>query len=360
MRLFLAEGAEKQSFLRIFLKIKKRMIRIIETQPDDANFHWFEDLPSLLYTAQELVFKRSESLNKAFLKTCFVLFKNDEPQARIALYDNPHLYYDNKKAVCLGNYECVNDAMISQNILEVAIKAAKKLNAEYVIGPMNGSTWDTYRFSLHHDAPNIFLEPYHHLYYNEQFQTVGFELISRYFSSEDTDLKHDFPRVLETEKAFRAEGVTFKNIGEVDFERELGRLYDFNLSAFQTNFLYTPISKTDFISKYAPVKSIIDSQFLIIAEDKNQALIGFFFCLPDFANTTEKSLVIKTIARHPAPQWRGLGHVIGNFIYKNAVQNGYQSIIHAFMMEDGYSKTISKNYSGQPFKNYGLYGLNID
>lgn len=335
-------------------------MKIIETQPDDANFHWFENLPLSLYTAEQLAFKKSEGINRAFLKTCFVLLKNDEPQARIALYDNPYLYYKNKKAACIGNYECVNDATISKKILETAIKAAKKLNAEYIIGPMNGSTWDTYRFSLHHDAPNIFLEPYHHLYYNEQFKTVGFGLVSRYFSSKDVDLNYDFPHVLEAEKTFRAQGVSFKNIGKADFEHELGRLYDFNLSAFQTNFLYTPISKTDFISKYAPVKSIIESDFLIVAEDKNQSLIGFFFCLPDFANTTEKSsLVIKTIARHPAPEWRGLGHVIGNFIYKNAIKNGYQSIIHAFMMEDGYSKAISQNYSGRVYKNYGLYGMEL-
>jgi len=335
------------------------MIQIIKTMPKDKHFHYFEKLPSSLYSTQQLSFKQSEGINNAFLKSCFVLLKDGEPQARVALYDNPYLYYKGKKAVCLGNYECVNDLGISQQLLKKAIETAKKLGAEYIIGPMNGSTWDSYRFSLNHDAPNIFLEPYHHLYYNEQFQAVGFELISRYFSSKDTDLKHDFPRVLEAEKSFRAQGVVFKNVKKADFERELGRLYDFNLSAFQTNFLYTPISKTDFINKYAPVKSIIQSDFLIIAEDDKADLIGFFFCLPDFANPREKSLVIKTIARHPDKRWRGLGHVIGNLIYRNAVKQGYQSIVHAFMMEDGYSKTISKNYSGAPYKNYGLYGLEI-
>ena len=168
------------------------MLRIIETMPNDKYFHWFKSLLLALYTPQQSAFKQSEGINKAFLKNCFVLIKNGIPQARVALYDNPHLYYKGRKAVCLGNYECVNDALISQKILQKAIEEAKTLGAEYIIGPMNGSTWDNYRFSLHHDTPNIFLESYHHLYYNEQFRAVGFELISRYFSSKDTDLKHDY------------------------------------------------------------------------------------------------------------------------------------------------------------------------
>ncbi|MGB0862906.1 MAG: hypothetical protein ACPG19_07665 [Saprospiraceae bacterium] len=335
------------------------MINIIRTMPDDKYFHWFERLLLSLYTPQQSALKQSEGINKAYLESCLVLIENGVPKARVALYDNPHLYYKGKKAICLGNYECVNDTVVSQQILQEAIEAAKKLDAEYIIGPMNGSTWDSYRFSLHHDVPNIFLEPYHHLYYNEQFRAIGFELISQYFSSKDTNLKHDFPHVLEAEKAFRARGVVFKNVEKIDFEKELGRLYDFNLLAFQANFLYTPISKTDFINKYTPVKSIIHSDFLIIAEDERANLIGFFFCLPDFENKEEKSLVIKTIARHSGKQWRGLGHVIGNLIYRNAVKQGYQSIIHAFMMKNGYSKTISKNYSGQPYKHYGLYGMVI-
>jgi hypothetical protein len=96
-----------------------------------------------------------------------------------------------------------------------------------------------------------------------------------------------------------------------------------------------------------------------LAEDSEGNLLGYFFCIQDFYNQKEKSLILKTIARHPDKKWAGLGHVIGNQIYRKAVEQGFQTVIHAFMFDEGYSTTISKNFSGERFKNYHLYGKQI-
>ncbi len=334
-------------------------MKILKIKPSDSDFHLFENFPKQLYNTEQLASKQSEGMNIAFLQNCYVAIEEGAVKARIALYDNPNLYYQNKKALCLGNYECVDDVNIALQLFNAVWKDMEQSNATYIIGPMNGSTWDTYRFSTQHNSPHIFLEPYHHLYYNDHFLAAGFTCIGKYFSSKDTTLKINKPEVLELMAIFEAQGVTFRNIGKAEFETELERLYDFNVVAFQKNFLYTPISKEAFIKKYLPIKSIFNPDFLKIAEDKDKNLICFFFCIPDFINTKEKSLILKTIARNSDKNWRGLGHVVGNLVYQSAIEQGYQSVVHAFMYDAGFSTTISKNFSGDRYKNYQLYGKEI-
>ena len=90
----------------------------------------------------------------------------------------------------------VEDDHISNFFLDHIIKEAKKLNYGFLIGPMNGSTWDNYRFSLHNNFNNFLLEPYHPVYYNQQFLSAGFKPIAHYSSRMNTDFFCDEETVL--------------------------------------------------------------------------------------------------------------------------------------------------------------------
>lgn len=332
---------------------------ILHTKPGNENFHLFEDFPKEIYPSDSIRFKLPENINTEFLESCYVISVNGKPKARAALYTNPYLKFGDKKSFCIGNFESVDDPEASKTLINYVCQHAKELGAAYLIGPMNGSTWDNYRFSTHHDHPNFFLEPYHHLYYNEQFIQSGFKSIANYFSSLDQELRFGFPQIVERTKQLNESGMHLRNINVDDFENELVRLFEFNELAFKTNFLYTPISWETFHKKYSETKKVIDPEFVIIAEDEKKNIVGFFFCVQDFFNTKEKSLIIKSIARHPDDIWSGLGHVIGDEIIKRASRNGYKSIVHAFVSEQGTSVKISKNYHGEIYKNYALYGKEI-
>lgn len=331
-------------------------MKLIKISTQSSDFQSFIAFAKTLYPADSLRHQQQETFNKAVFHTGLMMVENDEIQGRLVVYHNPNLQYKGKKIITIGNYECVDNQQVAKQLLDEATKIAQSLGAELILGPMNGSTWDSYRFSTSHDEANFFLEPYHHLYYNEHFTNNGFSLFARYFSSKDSVLSYDAPAVLEREKHFLAEGVRFRNVDLANFEAELERLYAFNSVAFQSNHLYTPIEKSDFIEKYAATKRIINPDFVRLAEDSEGNLLGYFFCVQDFYNQKEKSLILKTIARHPDKKWAGMGHVIGNQIYRKAVEQGFQSIIHAFMFDEGYSTTISKNFSGERYKNYHLYG----
>ncbi len=334
-------------------------MKIIATHPKDKNFHLFEQIPKQLYAINDLKWHNNNGINSNYLEKAFVLLKDGMPNARVALYNNPHLYYQGKKAVCLGNFESVGDAKAAQYLLKYAILQAQQLSADYIIGPMNGSTWDNYRFSQHHKYANFLLEPNHPLSYTKQFEKAGFKNIAQYYSSIDRTLNIHHASIEQGRIQFETQGVKFRSIDTQNFEQELKRLYPFFTEAFKTNFLYTPINWEHFRDKYLKALPLINPRYVLLAEDQEGKIIACFFALPNLASQKEKSLIVKTVARHPDPKWRGLGHVLALEVTKRTKADGYKSMIHAFIKEEGYSKAMSNNFLGTVYKNYVLYGKAI-
>jgi L-amino acid N-acyltransferase YncA len=335
------------------------MIEIIRTNPGKADFYGFTDLPKNIYDADSLRFKTPETIPEEFLKGCYILLDCGKPVARASIYDNPLLEYKYQHALTIGNYECMDNPEYAARMLAHLQSEARLMNAPYLIGPMNGSTWESYRFGLSDENRTFFTEQVHHLYYNRHFTDAGFKCIAHYYSNIDRSMTFDRPEILERAQELSENGVAIRSIDLSHFEEEIERIYEFNLVAFKTNFLYTPIRKEAFIAKYAHTKNYIDPEFTLLAEDKNQDLIGYFFCIRDFFSVNEKSLIVKTLARHPDPKWSGLGHVIGNYIYRKAAELHYKNIIHSFVYHNGKSTRLTANFSGINYKNYALYGKQL-
>lgn len=331
---------------------------IIKTIPGDINFQLFEQASALLYSPGSIRLQQKDNLNNELLNQCYVVKHNGKIKAKAALYNNPYLRYNDKKAACIGNYECVDDVIIANELLSVIQADAKLLGAEYLIGPMNGSTWDDYRFCIDHNYPIFFTEPQHHLYYNDHFIKFGFHEIGRYISgiSDCTNYQTKYADVIDS---LYKKGLRIRIINLEDFESELQKLYDFCSISFQNNFLYTPVGFTLFKEKYIQAKKIIDPEFFRIAEDSNGNIVGFMFCLKDLYNTSENNLIIKTIARLPGEKWKGLTTVTGDIIYSLARDKGYQHVLHAFMHQSNASVGVSKKFSGTVIRNYSLYGKEI-
>jgi len=326
--------------------------------PGDSDFHLFENLPKRLYPADSIRHRQQDTVSDDFLTACYVAVENGEAQARVALYGNPALTYKGRHAFSIGNYECVDDPGIASALLEHVAQELAQPGA-VLIGPMNGSTWENYRFSLDHNAPNFFLEPYHHLYYNDHFLAAGFAPVSHYSSNLDTRLSFDFTDVLQREEELLERGMIIRGIDVNNFENELQKLYGFISGSFAGNFLYTPADREAFSKKYRQAAAIIRPEYVLIAEDGKGEVTGFIFCYDDLFNTAEKSLVIKTLARKQSDEWKGLGQILANRVIRLAKARGYASIIHAFMISEGVSTFASQKFLGGNYKNYVLYGKTL-
>lgn len=324
--------------------------------PREANFELFEALPQKIYPAKSQRFVFGNDPVEENLTTCFVLIKDEkEVLGRFAFYENPALKYQNKSAAALGSYECVEDEKASQFLIQKAIDFAKSKGYDWLIAPMENSTWNNYRFSLNNDFPNFFLEPYHHIYYNNQFLNSGFQVIANYFSNEDKSLNFDDKKLQKLEQYYLKKGAIFRKINPKDYENEFSRLADFCLENFSDNFLFTPISKNRFVEKYKSIQKFINPNLVWLVENQDSELQAFVFCTEDFANPQTQTLIIKSIAGKQKGDFKGVATYLATKIMQFAKQNGFQKIVHAFMIQGNSSLKSSLKYAESDYKKYALY-----
>lgn len=334
-------------------------LSVVKTFPGDDSFHFFEEVIKNVYPPGQLRLKQTEGINRDFLHIAFVVLRGQLPVARCCIYNNPLLSLEGKRTLCIGNYECINDDGVAALLMQAAFTEARSLNAENIAGPMNGSTWDTYRLGVYDGSPNFFLEPYYPAYYQQQFEKAGFNKIARYVSSIDRSEQLVDERVQRTKKSFGERGILLRNIDLDHYEKELDQLYGFCMEAFRNNFLFSPIGKENFIEKYLKVRSYIKPEYVLIAENSKKEIVGFIFCLENYFDTKEKGLIIKTVAKDPSIRYGGMGNLLASTVKKKALENGYTYIIHAFMLETNVSKNISVYFSGETLREYFLYGKDL-
>jgi len=329
----------------------------IKTRPNHFGYSYFTDLPNVIYGEdhQGVTFDASNP----YLESCYVLLRDQNPVGRFAIYKNPNLKYQSQVAVCIGSYECIDDFEIAQELLQHAKEVCVEMGYNYAIGPMNGSTWDNYRFSLESDNAPFFMDLNQHCYYNEQFLKTGFGKIADYRSNIVADLKYDCDQLEKFENHYRSKGAIFRNIDASNADVELYKIATFCNKAFANNFLFTEIDPMQFVKKYIQVFEHIDNDLIWIVEDHVGEMHALFFAIPDFNDATGKTLIIKTMACLPDSKFRGVTTYLVRKTNQLAKAKGYQKIIHALFIKDNLSQMISNKLATACHKEYALYGINL-
>ena len=189
----------------------------VKSMPGEDNHQFFQDLPNQLYPTDSPRFKLGHDPVLQHLEGCYTLLIEDKPVGRFALYENPDMRYLNETAISIGSYECVEDTDVSEVLLEHAKTLSRNKGYKWLIGPMEGSTWNSYRFSDDNDQPNFFMEPYHHAFYNEHFLNEDFGEIAHYYTNLVEALDFDIDKIIETEKHFKLQGASFRKLDMSDF-----------------------------------------------------------------------------------------------------------------------------------------------
>lgn len=295
---------------------------------------------------------RLKDINQEYFHCGIIALDNNAYAGHCVVYNNPHITWQNEKSILIGNIEFDSEEA-SKGLFECAAQVGDSLQAKHLIGPINGSTWNNYRFMT--ECKRSFFG--NHAQENDKikaFHDFGFAPIANYYSSIDDVLESDNTQVNQRAVELQEQGMTLRSIRLSEYENELRKLYDFNLLAFQRNAFYSPITWEEFRNKYIEVKQLINEDFVLIAEDVLENIIGFVFCYDNF-HSKEKELIVKTIARHPDAKWRGMGQVLAQKIVSKAKQDGYKAIIHAFLIDEGTSTALSQSYHGEVISRYSLY-----
>ncbi|MEZ5012659.1 MAG: hypothetical protein R2794_00045 [Chitinophagales bacterium] len=332
-------------------------IQLYTTKPGENDFSNFLTFPEKLYGTEHK--KYIHSFVETNLHACLYVVQNSEVAGRVAIYANPNLKWQGETCLCFGAYECLDDPEVSNCLLDRIEKTAEELQTKWIIGPLSGSTWNTYRFSLQNNKPHFFLEPYHPDYYNTQVKAAGYSAIAEYFSTLDEEMHIDTEQMKTFAARFASLGAVIRPFNVTDPKGELLRIGQFCIESFQNNLLYTPISPDTFADAYAPYVNLFEPTFILLAENNNKELQALFFAMPDHTDSSKKTIIIKSIARKKGSSFRGISTYLCYLVYQKAKSMGYTRAIHAFMHKENISGALSARFSLDRFKQYVLYGKRV-
>lgn len=275
------------------------------------------------------------------------------------LFDNPHLHWEGKAAACFGHFDSLNNAEAVREMLESAQKIAAELGKGILIGPMNGSTWADYRLAVDGFDQYYTLDLQHPTWYPDLLRQAGLEEIAQYVTQIDQTLQFDESRVEKAHKQLEDKQVNIRSMNLEKYEAELEQVYIFCMESFSRNLLFSPISKATFLSKYLPLKSYLSGDYILMAENESQELVGLFFALPNFADRQRKGMIYKTIAIQPGLRYAGLATIMGEVMEKRIKAAGFEYAMHAFMEAHNRSVNLSHYFCGVDFKRYALFGIRV-
>lgn len=313
-------------------------VEIIDKNP--APTREMQDFVRSLYTENSPSFTPIEKAERVIL-----LRKKGNLVAMAACYLNEAL----PETLILGNFECMEDSKISNELFNKVKETGKALGCQKIIGPMNGSTWYAYRYSISLKNP-FFLEANHQPYYPEMWENGGFKPLTYYQTNIET-FKPDKP-LADAENYFRETGFTVRPLNKSNLENEIKLLYAFTSEVFSNNLFFSTISEADFRLLYLPLLQLADERFVQMAFDGHK-LIGLFFSIENRFNPSQ--IIVKTIARNPEYKYRGLIENMIALFYSSAIKAGYKEMLNAYMHMDNRSKKISENYGGNCFRSHVLY-----
>ena len=285
-----------------------------------------------------------------------------EVAARCSLWWRNSPTYPGQRLGIIGHYGASNIEAGVQ-LLALACEQLAGRGCTMAVGPMDGNTWQRYRLVTQPgQEPPFFLEPENPAAWPEHFAKGGFTVLAHYFSTLHPHLEQENSHLERVAERAAGRGIKIRPFDLACFEAELARLYRVAQASFQENFLYTPLAEADFLALYLPLRPYIRPELILIAEQNDQA-IGFLFALPDWLQAQRgqaiDTIIIKTVATHPAYRAAGLGNLLVARCQQIAHQLGYQRAIHALMHEKNSSRKISRRYETEVMREYALFGRKL-
>ena len=302
--------------------------------------------------------------------------KNENLAASMYLWNEVE-NFENKKTLYIGNLEIFcKDLEFLEKAFEKLFLELKKESVEILIGPLNGNTWNKYRFVTERYWREPFLmEPVNDVVDVEIFKKIGFVSIAEYFSSiaELNDKKYlknlsekveKVKNILNRKrkdnkkfKDFDIRQIKIKTAENQDLHNVLEKIYDLTIKAFKNNFLYSEIDKNTFLQMYEQYEEKLVKKYLKFAY-LNDELIGFVFGMPDYLEMSYKgkveTIILKTIGVLPEFNGCGISYLLIDEFVKDALDDGYKYIIYALM----YAGNVSKNIGlllGEKMRKYELF-----
>ena len=258
--------------------------------------------------------------------------------------------YNGRKTSYIGNVNIYEKyRKDEEQLFNKVFEELKKEGIETIIGPLNGTTWNTYRYVTEKGNGKPFLlEPWNEDYSVSLFEKLDFKHLAGYISTVmegmNSNGRKNLNKKIEKLKKFDYyEDIRVESAENKDLLTVLNKVYDLTVEAFKNNFLYSELEREIFLKMYMSYEDKIVKKFFKMLYLKGE-LIGYVFGIPDYTELGHKgkidTIILKTIAVSPEYNGKGMGYILINSLIEEAEKEGYENVIYALMHESNVSKNI--------------------
>jgi len=272
--------------------------------------------------------------------------------------------YNGRKTSYIGNVNIYEKyRKDEEQLFNKVFEELKKEGIETIIGPLNGTTWNTYRYVTEKGSRKQFLlEPWNEDYSVSLFEKLDFKHLAGYISTVmegmNSDGRKNLNKKIEKLKKFDYyEDIRVESAENKDLLTVLNKVYDLTVEAFKNNFLYSELEREIFLKMYLSYEDKIVKKFFKMLYLRDE-LIGYVFGIPDYTELGYKgkidTIILKTIAVSPEYNGKGMGYILINSLIEEAEKEGYENVIYALMHESNVSKNIGL-LLGNMLRRYTLF-----
>lgn len=213
----------------------------------------------------------------------------------------------------------------AEDELFVAISEYATVRGVHVVrGPINGNTWQDFRYVTGGSkvAP-FFLEP-HCTLDKEVWMRQGFVPKVQYESVKGAVSDAHFTAPARSR-------CTVERLTRDTATTAVRDLHAVALDAFRNTWSFIPISLAEFAYIYEQPLSMLDTLYISVAKNSEGEIVGFFVGAPDVYDTSGKTFVCKTVAVRSAYANQGVGNALFHYMHAHARAQGYTQYIYSTM-----------------------------
>lgn len=258
---------------------------------------------------------------------------------------------ENETVSCTFGGFMAEEKKEAMKLLQYAESVGCSKGAKYIVGPIDGNTWHSYRCSISNEEKPFFMEDVTPLSYHKWFEQAGYHRDHSYYSSRSllNEENRKFVEMMQPMKRLLgSKGITIKNAEKYSIYDLMRIMYDISIVAFADNYYFEPISFGTFFEIFQKYKDIIVKKYFFIAYDNGKP-IGFLFCVPNHNDNKElKTIIFKTLGILPEYQKQNVGVGLVAHACKVAVDDGMKSVINAYYCKE--NKKIYDSINSLPIK----------
>lgn len=309
----------------------------------------------------------------------------EDGKTRLAGFYDPDLRIDGKTAAYFGYWESMDELAPNEKLFQEFEGWAKSLGVDCVYGPINFSTFGSYRIRLNTFEGGAFQgEPYNPSYYATILEKMGYTCYRGYFSqmlgmeatAQKVERKRDSFKI-----APEAEDFSFKLMDGAMMLEALPDIYGMIDAIFGGNLGYTPIPYELFAALCGqPYSKRLCKKTSVMVRSPEGELAGIFLSFPDygplvaqghpeakpmseitfdadFDRLETKSLLMKTVG--VSPKFRRLG--LHNKMLLHMVEEGNKHYVNGVgaLISDGNPSARFFSDITNELRRYGLYVKDI-